>query len=389
MYLEEAARHAEASGRGAWLLAKRAHLDPLVADVLVDFRDPETGLVAAESSIWETHWDNGARQRWAFTSGRAVRGLSDWADALDRHAGPNDPAAARYRASAAALREGMEVHLIDPATGAIGASVEQLRAPGGMFADAQTALILRDDLFAPASATGLATLELIRDRLFLSATTRRGYRRNDDGGEYDRREWVVIDLGLARVFRQAGSIAEADALLAWVTDQAAFNFGLVPELLHEDDARYFGEVPMAGFGAGAYLSALVERSGTEAPRFEGDDAGPPDGGAGDAGAGRDAADPTDGRVDDGGFPDGQVGSAADAGHLADAAGTAADAGRIAARATECSCGSVPSAGGAGRGPGAGLAVMSMWAFGAAARRVLRRRNVQSRAAGFSRCSRLV
>jgi len=258
MYLEAAAEHV--AHRPAWLTANRAHVDSLIADVLVDVRDMETGLTAADSSIWESHWDNGGRQRWLYTSGFAVRGLAAWADALD--AAGHATAAARYRTTATEIRAAIVQHLVDPTTGALASSVEQLRAGDGQIADASVALILGSSTFEPGSTIGLATLDLLRARLFLSGTTARGYKRNDDRDLYDEREWVVIDLAMATALRSAGRVAQADALIDWITGQAAANFLLVPELLHQDDARYFGEVPMVGFGAGQYLLTLIDRSGT-------------------------------------------------------------------------------------------------------------------------------
>ena len=55
----------------------------------------------------------------------------------------------------------------------------------------------------------------------------------------------------------------ADALIDWITAQAMSNFGMIAELHHPSTADYAGEEPMVGFGAGAYMLAIVER---EAPR---------------------------------------------------------------------------------------------------------------------------
>lgn len=265
LYLDVASAYARSSTAGAaWLMAHHASLGTGVADVLLSFRDAETGLVAPESSIWESHWDNGGRQRWVFTSGSAAIGLSRFASALEELvAMPGDPRPAAYRARAAELRASMERSLVD-GSGALAASVEQLRR-GSAFADAQAALILAPETFTATSAIGRATLDFLRQNLFLSTTTRNGYRRNDDGDLYDRREWLVVDLAISTAVRAAGRPAEADALLRWITGQAALNFDLIPELFDENDGRYAGETPMVGFGAGAYLTALVARSGLHDP----------------------------------------------------------------------------------------------------------------------------
>lgn len=317
LYLDVASAYARSSTAGAaWLRAHHAALGSGVADVLLSFRDAETGLIAPESSIWESHWDNGGRQRWVFTSGSAAIGLSRFASALEEVvAMPGDTRPAAYRARAAELRAGMEQSLTD-ASGALAASVEQLRR-GSAYADAQAALILAPETFTATSATGRATLDFLRQNLFLSTTTRNGYRRNDDGDLYDRREWLVVDLAISTAVRAAGRPAEADALLRWITGQAALNFDLIPELFDENDGRYAGETPMVGFGAGAYLTALIARSGLHDPF--------PDAGVYPDAAAEDARETLDaGFVPDG--PTGDAQAASDA-QADDDAGQAADAGR--------------------------------------------------------------
>jgi len=86
-----------------------------------------------------------------------------------------------------------------------------------------------------------------------------GYMRNDDGGDYDRHEWVVIDLRIATAFARLGETARYDALVNWVTAQSALNFNLIAELYSHDEADYTGAVPMCGFGPGAYIAALFAR----------------------------------------------------------------------------------------------------------------------------------
>jgi GH15 family glucan-1,4-alpha-glucosidase len=302
MYLGAAALHARSSP--AWFSGRRAAIDALVADVLVAYRDPETRLIAPDSSIWETHWDNGGRQRWASTSGMAVFGLEAWAGAIEAIAGAQDPQIAVYRASADEIRAAIRTHLVDPTTHALAASVEQLRNGDGKFADAQTALVIDADVITATGAIGLATLDLLRSKLFLGATGH-GYKRNDDGGAYDEREWIVIDLAISRALRKAGRTREADALLDWVTSEADLNGGLLPELLDENDASYLGAIPMVGFGAAAYLLALLERSPAAVPGDGGsaDAAVGADALAGDASGGQEVGDGVESSADAGGAED--------------------------------------------------------------------------------------
>lgn len=346
LFLLRAANHALNSPDPTWYAAHRATIDALVADVLIADRDPETGLVAADSSIWESHWTAGGRQRWAFTSGMAAAGLAAWAQATAGPAAagsreapararaglaapsaparaaapatagatPNAAGEAMYLGAARDIRAAILAHLLD-ANGAIAASVEQ-RSTGAHYADAQAAFLLNADVVSATSAIGRATLDLLESQLFLTATGH-GFERNDDGGAYDAREWIVIDLAMSEALRRAGRAQEAGAILGWVTSEADLNDDLLPELLDRADASYAGETPMVGFGAGAYLLALAQRAqaapapppgsagagaGAEAPG-DGADAGavitPPAGGpALDAAAGPDAA------ASDAGLPEG-------------------------------------------------------------------------------------
>ena len=46
----------------------------MVADVLVSLQDKATGLIAADSSIWEVHWD-GQQKHFAYTTIAGASGL--------------------------------------------------------------------------------------------------------------------------------------------------------------------------------------------------------------------------------------------------------------------------------------------------------------------------
>ena len=117
-----------------------------------------------------------------------------------------------------------------------------------------------------------ATLNAFRGGLWNSQVGR-GYRRNDEGGQYDLREWVICDLRIAAAARRADRHDHADELLSWVTDQARENFNLVPENFNRITGGFEGEVPMAGFGAGVYITATWERQQLSGTTPE-SDAGP-------------------------------------------------------------------------------------------------------------------
>ena len=220
---------------------------------LIEPSGPAAGLIRADSSIWESHWYDGGRQHWAFTQATSVLGLRAAARLADRIGRGAD--AARYRAAAAALAAAATAALITPGR-LIRASLEQTTAN----LDAAAVGFLRWGLVPPDGDVAIGTLEAWRQGL--AVPSGHGIHRNDDGGEYDRREWIAVDMWLADAWRAAGRADRADALVAWVTAQARLNYDLIPENYHRDTGDYLGEVPMAGFGAGAYVSALWRRAAT-------------------------------------------------------------------------------------------------------------------------------
>ncbi|MCX5741500.1 MAG: glycoside hydrolase family 15 protein [Proteobacteria bacterium] len=237
------------------------------ADVLVSLIEASganEGLVRADSSIWETHWYDGGRKHFAYTQITAVHGLRRAADLADRV--NRSAEAATYRAAADRIAATFAARFLDGA-GAIQANLEE---PAGSALDAAAVEALNWDVVPATGRVADATLDAFRAGLWNTATGH-GYHRNDDGGPYDRREWIVIDLRIATAARRAGRVADADALIAWVTEQARLNYDLVPENFDRVTADYSGEVPMVGFGAGAYVMSLWDRG---APAPGGPDAGP-------------------------------------------------------------------------------------------------------------------
>lgn len=227
-----------------------------VADALVRLVDPETGLIRADSSIWEVHWD-GEQKRYAYTSIVATRGLCEAARMADRVG--DGESALRYRSTARDLARAIRHHLLTDA-GVVASSLEE-KARGWGYTDAAVVEAINAGLLRTDEPAAAATLDHLLANLRVASG--HGYYRNDDGGEYDRREWVFIDLRLAVALRALGRTAEADALERWVVDQSLANGGLVAELYDETTADYAGAVPMMGFGAGAFVLAAWERAAPE------------------------------------------------------------------------------------------------------------------------------
>ncbi|MEW5854473.1 MAG: glycoside hydrolase family 15 protein [Myxococcota bacterium] len=370
LLLTELAREHALSGSSSLATQRYALVKNAVADPITDCVDGATGLVQADSSIWETHWTD--RRRYAYTSLTAAAGLRDWADVAEELGDPAD--ATRYRNRANAIVAAMEQHLV--VNQVLVQSMEDLGNNAAF--DVSVIEAFNRDVLDPSGAVANATLDALKGAL--TVPTGNGLHRNDDGGDYDRAEWIVVDLWFSTALRRTGRVAEADALLAWVTAAGVRSRGLIPELLDRDNANAAGAWPMVGFGAGAYLHALWERERMR-PRSDAsvvvDAAIPVDAAAGvDASLPRDAAVPPvdaavprDASTSDSALPDAtvvpdasQAGDASvpdaavrpDAGRRRDAAVATSDAGRTDAP-EGCQC-----QGGGGAAPWLGFLVVVAW-----------------------------
>lgn len=234
-------------------------IKPLVADALVSVIEPYTQLVKADSSIWEVHW-NGKQKQYAYTTITAIAGLCSVGDIATEL---GDAALGReYRNVARRMRQSVLDNMFDSA-GVLAQSFQDLQAGKG-YLDGAVADAWALGVLDPADARTQTTLSALKTGLAIGDG--RGIRRNDDGGEYDNREWVFVDLRLSQALRRSGRVAEANAIVEWITAQAGANYQVIAELYDEalsgpNAAVHRGASPMVGFGAGAYVLAVNEKYG--------------------------------------------------------------------------------------------------------------------------------
>lgn len=274
LYLWAARHHVDAADDTAWLDERWEDVREGIAEVLAR-RIDDTGLVQADSSIWEVHW-NGRQKHFAYTSLAAARGLCD-AAALAARVG-DGASEESFRETARALGAAIAAALVGP-DGSLGASLEDVEAGEG-YRDAAVIEALGWRIVTPGSDLARATLDGLND---LEIPDGVGYFRNDDGGEYDEAEWIFVDLRAAVAFESRGLTPSAQRLVEWVTDQAGENYGLLPELYDRQTADYAGAVPMAGFGGAAVrlaVAGIEEDDSCFDPIVDPE----PDGGVGDAGS---------------------------------------------------------------------------------------------------------
>ncbi|MCB9730916.1 MAG: hypothetical protein H6744_19710 [Deltaproteobacteria bacterium] len=265
LFLWTLGMYVEASGDTSLLADYWATVRDEVAEVLVSLVDA-SGVIAADSSIWEVHW-NGKQRRFTYTSLAAVRGLCDAAKMATR-VGEND-AAERYTATARGIAQALVARHTD-ARGALGQSAEDLLAGTG-YLDAATVEAINWGIVKPEGRIAEATRRALLDNL--TVATGHGLMRNDDGGWYDSQEWVFVDQRLLPALPEG---ERKVGLSGWLLEQAQANELQISELLEADTGHYAGSIPMVGFGPGAYLISTLPPMGPACGGYADDgDVGPP------------------------------------------------------------------------------------------------------------------
>jgi len=218
---------------------------------------PLPRILQRDSSIWEVH---GNARHYAFSNINAIRGLLDFA-ALAKKAGKAADAK-KYGRLAKEIRAGFE---------------SSFAAEGGLLGALERSKATDTD-GAVIEALGMGVLSAPKGRLAMSTlakmeklrTAAGGYKRNGGDDPYDFNEWVFMDLRAASALYRVEQPKKADYFVESVTRRAAANFGLIAELYNvvaKDGpiGAYTGSIPMAGYGSGVYIMALLDRDGLVNP----------------------------------------------------------------------------------------------------------------------------
>lgn len=264
LFLWALGEYVRASGDSGFVDENWAALRDEVAGFLVPLVDEQLGLIAADSSIWETHWF-GKERRWAYTSITAARGLCEAATLAETRG--EAALATEWRGVAERLRQGILDSLVD-GRGLVASNLLE-RQGGAGYADAAVIEAVSMGLVDPAGTVTSGTIDGLLDAL--QTPDGPGVSRNDDewdehalspwGSGYDSAEWVIMDLRLSEAARLAGRTDLADSLLDWVTAQSTANYGAIGETYDRITGDYTNNAPMVGFGPGAWIHAVHQRQG--------------------------------------------------------------------------------------------------------------------------------
>ena len=236
--------------------------DFIVKPLIANMEKYGDGLVVdADTSIWEEHQKD--KKHFAFSTARAIVGLNEFARVAQLD---GDEAARRHAIDTEALLK----------TGFAAAFIRDGKLHGTLELGEKNDI---DGALLPIINFGVVRdPEPIREtveRMKLLKVRSGGYRRVRSNYTdprifeywYEREEFLFVDLSLAELYRRLGRNAEADAMLKRITDKAAADHDIIPEMYVALPCKLFpgkigdptGAMPMVGYGAGAYVLHILER----------------------------------------------------------------------------------------------------------------------------------
>lgn len=231
------------------------------------------GLVRADSGPWEHHLRD--VKQYAFTSAVCANGLQLFSEVENRTGGDYR----KYQQGSRRIIEGMNNVLLvnnqyyrSNATDTDPASAE--------YHDAGTLEIFASGLLPDAEKLFESNMA-IYDPVLRTEGEVPGYIRMRSDDIYENQEWVFIDLRMACAFNRYGKPKIARQIIDRITGLASQNNHQLPEMLtyinlwkkpvsayldseswcycvRDKNESYAGAIPMAGYGAGAYIMALFE-----------------------------------------------------------------------------------------------------------------------------------
>ena len=221
-------------------------LQTKVADAII-FNINVQNIIRADSGPWEHHLPG---RPFTFTSGMCGLGLEKFAE-LQQASGLES---ARYFQAAERLRKGISSNMLFENRLLKGNALDQLPTDHYFF-DAATFELFAGG-FIRDTALFLSHMQAYDRALGVKTGVRAGYIRINSSDSYENQEWPFAGLRVAVAQLRFGNRAEAKRLIRRVTEIAGRHFNLIPEIITLEEEGYKGAIPMAGYGAGAYILAV-------------------------------------------------------------------------------------------------------------------------------------
>lgn len=250
---------ATATARGPLYQSAR---DYVVKPLYANLETYKGGLiVSSDTSIWEEHQVD--KKHFAFSTAIAIKGLQDFAR-IARSTG-DETTRTDVLQHVALLEKGFNAAFIRD--GKLHGTLEP-----GIKNDIDGALL---PILHFGIVTDPAIVRDIVERMELLKVASGGYRRVRSTYTdpaifeywYERQEFLFVDISFAQVLRSLGRTEESAALLQRITNKAAVDHNIIPEMYVAVPCPLFpGQIgdptsarPMVGYGAGAYILALLDR----------------------------------------------------------------------------------------------------------------------------------
>jgi GH15 family glucan-1,4-alpha-glucosidase len=221
------------------------------ANFLASYRDPETGLPLPSYDLWEER-----RGVHAYTCGTLYGALASAADLSDVF---GDGRAEAYRTAARELREGMERHLWDEASGRFARRL--IPRPGGhgydkdMTIDSALCALQSFGAFGADDPRIKSTMRAVISRLWVQSgpggiARYEGdyyFRRSDDLERIPGNPWVICTLWVAQWYiaqaREEKDLVPALELLMWAAHRALPS-GILAEQFHPETGEPLSVAPL-------------------------------------------------------------------------------------------------------------------------------------------------
>ncbi len=246
LFLTALCDYVSTSGDAGFYKKWQAVLQTEVADAIL-YNTNAQGIIRADSGPWEHHLPG---RPFTFTAGVCCIGLEKFAQVQQQYGFES----ARYLAASQRLREGILSQMLFE-NRLIKGNAADSSPTDHYFFDAATFELFANGCLGD-KALFLSHMAAYDKQLHVKAAKKAGYIRFNSADSYENQEWPFAGLRVAVAQVKFGRPAEAKRLVDRVTKIAGYNFHLIPEIITLDEEAYKGAIPMAGYGAGAYVLGL-------------------------------------------------------------------------------------------------------------------------------------